>query len=204
MNSNAELVNYLINTGVLKSQQIIESFQKIDRKDFVPSELLNEAYEDYPLSIGLGQTISQPYTVAFMLELLQPQFGDKILDVGFGSGYTTALLTEITGKNGKIYAMEFIPEIFEFGKKNIEKYNFISKGIVEVFLQSGAKGLHKFAPFDKILVSAAFMTNIPKALIKQLSYNGILVIPNNNGIWKITKAKRVYFPGFAFVPLIEK
>jgi protein-L-isoaspartate(D-aspartate) O-methyltransferase len=98
--NNQELVNYLKQSGVLRTPLIIKAFEKIDRKDFVPKEFEDEAYGDYPLSIGLGQTISQPWTVAFMLELLQPQLGEKILDIGSGSGLTTSLLAQSVSQKG--------------------------------------------------------------------------------------------------------
>ena len=204
--SNQELVEYLIEERkVLKTKEIIDAFLKIDRKDFVREEYLAEAYNDYPLFIGYGQTISQPFTVAFMLELLQPQKGNKILDIGFGSGWTTCLLAEIS--QNKVYAIEVVPEVFEFGKKNIEKYNFLEKGIVEVFLMDGSKGLLEKAPFDRILVSAA-SKKIPEELIQQLNKDGVLVIPDFEGIYKIKKIngkiEKEYYYGFAFVPLVSK
>src|SRR5690554_2023863 len=100
MNSHHELSRYLQQRGVLKSAMLIESFNAIDRKDFVSPGLQDEAYEDHPLAIGAGQTISQPYTVAFMLELLQLEESDRILDVGCGSGWSTALLAQ-TAKDRK-------------------------------------------------------------------------------------------------------
>ncbi|BCX15165.1 MAG: hypothetical protein KatS3mg097_057 [Candidatus Parcubacteria bacterium] len=233
--SNKELVESLKERKVLKTPEIIKAFLRIDRKDFVPQEFLNEAYNDYPLPIGREQTISQPYTVAFMLELLEPKQEQKILDVGFGSGWTTCLLAEITRTNtnynsnreptrieddkvrtssrdgsqefasGKVYAIEIAPEVFEFGKRNIEKYNFLKKGIVEIFLGDGSKGLPEKAPFDRILISAA-AKKIPQSLLDQLNDNGVLVIPADNGIYKIKKSgdkinKEFYF-GFSFVPLV--
>jgi len=205
--SNKELVNYLVRNGVLKSQHIIEAFLAIDRKKFVRPGHEFEAYGDYPLPIGEGQTISQPWTVAFMLELLNPQPKEKILDVGFGSGWTTALLAYIVGEEGKVYGIEILPSIFEFGKNNIAKFNFIEKKIVELKLGDGSKGWKEYAPFDRILVSAA-AKNIPEKLIEQLANNGILVIPDQNGIWKITKIEdkleKEYYPGFLFVPLVEE
>jgi protein-L-isoaspartate(D-aspartate) O-methyltransferase len=205
--SNQELVNYLKERGVLRTKEIINAFLKIDRKDFVKEEYIDQAYFDTPLPTLMGQTISQPYVVAFMLELLQPQKGQKILDIGFGSGWTTSLLAEIVGENGKVYGIEVVPEVFEFGKKNIEKYNFLQKGIVEVFLMDGSKGFPEKAPFDRILVSAA-SKKIPEELISQLKDNGILVIPDFEGIWKVKKIsgkiEKEYHYGFVFVPLVEK
>jgi len=205
--SNKELVNYLIRHGVLKSQNIIDAFLSIDRKNFVRPDHEFEAYGDYPLPIGEGQTISQPWTVAFMLELLNPQPKQKILDVGFGSGWTTSLLAYIVGEEGKVYGIEILPPIFDFGKNNITKFNFIEKKIVELKLGDGSKGWKEYAPFDRILVSAA-AKNIPEKLIEQLANNGILVIPDQNGIWKITKIdeklEKEYYPGFLFVPLVEE
>jgi protein-L-isoaspartate(D-aspartate) O-methyltransferase len=205
--SNQELVNYLKERGVLRKKEIINAFLKIDRKDFVKEEYIDQAYFDTPLPTLMGQTISQPYVVAFMLELLEPQKGQKILDIGFGSGWTTSLLAEIVGKNGKVYGIEIVPEVFEFGKKNIEKYNFLQKGIVEIFLMDGSKGLPEKAPFDRILVSAA-AKKIPEEMILQLKDGGILVIPDFEGIWKIKKIngkiEKEYHYGFVFVPLVEK
>lgn len=206
-NSNQELVNHLKKTGVLKTEIIINAFLNIDRKDFIKPEHLFEAYGDYPLPIGENQTISQPWTVAFMLELLQPSKDQKVLDIGFGSGWTTALLAHIVGDKGKVYGVEILPSVFEFGKNNISKYNFIKRGIVELKLGDGSKGWKEHSPFDRILVSAA-AKEIPQRLIDQLANNGILVIPDRNGIWKIEKREETidkqYFPGFAFVPLVEE
>src|SRR3989339_1715567 len=118
------LVNNLKNIGVLKTPAIIEAFLKIDRADFVPEEIKNLAYFNEALAIGLSQTISQPYTVAFTLELLEPKMGDKILDIGSGSGWQTALLAHLVGKNGKIFSVEIISELFKWGKKNVESLGF--------------------------------------------------------------------------------
>jgi protein-L-isoaspartate(D-aspartate) O-methyltransferase len=205
--SNQELINYLKERKVLKTEEIINAFLKIDRKDFVREEYKDQAYFDTPLPTLMGQTISQPYVVAFMLELLQPQKGQRILDIGFGSGWTTSLLAEIVGENGKVYGIEIVPEVFEFGKKNIEKYNFLQKGIVELFLMDGSKGLPEKAPFDRILVSAA-SKKVPEEMILQLKDGGILVIPDFEGLWKIKKIngkiEKEYHYGFSFVPLVEK
>jgi protein-L-isoaspartate(D-aspartate) O-methyltransferase len=207
-NSNEDLINYLIRNGVLKTEEIIKAFLKIDRKNFVGERNKFEAYGDYPLPIGEEQTISQPWTVAFMLELLEPKLGNKILDVGIGSGWTTALLAEIVGESGKVYGIEIRKNILNFGKDNISKYNFIDKKRVVLKLGDGSKGWKEFSPFDRILVSAS-SKDIPQSLLDQLSSNnGIMVIPDYHGIYKIIKTeeeiKKLYYEGFVFVPLVSE
>ena len=123
------LIDSLIEEGWLKTPRIIEAFRKIKRVDFLPREIKDLAELNEALSIGYGQTISQPLVVAFMLELLDPQPGNKILDIGSGTGWTTALLAQIVGQKGKVIAIDIIPELVEFGKQNVAKYNFIEKGL---------------------------------------------------------------------------
>jgi len=205
--SYLELVDNLITSGYLKTQLLIEAFKNINRADFLPDELKNEAGVNAPLPIGFGQTNSQPLTVAFMLELLQPQVGEKILDVGAGSGWTSALLAHCVADTGKVYAIERIGELCEFGKNNVAKYNFIEKGIEEFICADGTKGWPENAPFDKI-IAAASAQNIPDAWKEQLKIGGKMVLPIKSSIWLITKKSankfsEKEFPGFAFVPLIE-
>ena len=116
------LIDKLIRDGWLKTPRIIKSFRKIKRIDFLPEEIKNLAEVDEALPIGFEQTISQPLVVAFMLELLQPEPGNKILDVGSGSGWTNALLGQIVGSKGRVISLEIIPELKEFGRRNAEKY----------------------------------------------------------------------------------
>jgi len=146
------LINDLIKEGWLKTPRITEAFSKIKRVDFLPEDMKDLAEENTALSIGFGQTISQPLVVAFMLELLEPKVGEKILDIGSGSGWTAALLAEIVGEKGKVFALEAIPELKEFGEKNVSKYGFVDRGTVEFICADGSKGLENKAPFDKILV----------------------------------------------------
>ena len=203
MRSNKELVNYLIDSGVLANKNLIRAFLDIDRKDFVPEEEKDFAYEDHALPIGFGQTISQPTTVAFALELLDPRKGDKVLDVGSGSGWTTALLASAVGKEGVVYGVELIPELVEFGKSNLTKYNFKNAQICKA--KEGELGLKEYAPYDRILVSAE-ADKIPEELLAQLKDGGIMVIPVNRSLVRLFKqgGKIITeeFPGFVFVPLI--
>ncbi len=206
MKNNEELVNRLIESGYLKTPEIINAFLAIDRKDFVLPEYQDYAYENYPLSINYNQTISQPATVAFMLELLQSKSGQKILDIGAGSGWQTALLASIVGEKGKVFAIERIPEIAKFGKNNVEKYNFIKKKIVEFICGDGSQGLPDIEPFDRfdrIIVAAESQTQTSEILKKQLKQDGRLVLPIQHSIFLITKNSKQEFPGFIFVPLIK-
>jgi protein-L-isoaspartate(D-aspartate) O-methyltransferase len=188
-------------------EELINNLRKIKREDFVVDELKSESDVNAPLPIGYGQTISQPLTVAFMLELLQPQSGDIILDIGSGSGWQTALLAYCVGKTGKIIGIELLSDLAEFGKRNIAKYNFISKGTVEIVFGDGSKGFLREAPFDKI-ISAASARKLPEEWKKQLMVGGRLVAPIKESIWLFVKKsdkdfEETEFPGFAFVPLIE-
>ena len=203
MNKELEkLVRIMVHGKTLKTVRIIEAFRIMDRKDFVPNEYEKESYNDYPLPIGYEQTISQPSTVAFMLELLNPRMGERILDVGSGSGWTTALIAHLVGNTGAVWGVEKIPELVIFGKENISTYNF-SHAHIE---QAGEKlGLSQHAPFDKILVSAE-SDKIPDELMAQLKIGGVMVIPVKDTVYKIIKIsekeKRIEkFEGFIFVPL---
>ncbi len=206
----SQLIEELIKAGHLRTPRIISAFQKIKRQDFVLSEIREEADGNYPLSIGYGQTISQPFTVAFMLELCQPQEGDKVLDIGSGSGWTTALFAEIVSERGKVFGIELISQLKEFGEGNVKKYNFVSSGRVVFICGDGSKGLSHEAPFNVIHVAAA-AADIPQALLDQLAIGGRLVIPEGTMtqdmvlITKISdrRFEEKRFPGFVFVPLIR-
>lgn len=198
-----KLIKTLRGLGVLRTPLVIEAFSHIDRKDFVRPENLDEAYGNYPLPIGFEQTISQPYTVAFMLELLLPKPGDHILDVGSGSGWTTALLANIAGDKGFVYGTEIIPELAEWGAGNLSKYHFNHASIHEA---GDAIGNLSQGPYDKILASAAG-DQIPEELINQLAPGGTMVIPIQSSIFQIKKSlsgeiSKNVFEGFIFVPLI--
>ena len=206
------LINDLIGEGWLKTPRIISAFNKIKREDFLPASPAGGPEDSKDLSelnralpIGYGQTISQPLVVAFMLELLEPNKGDKILAVGSGSGWTTALLAEIVGEGGKVVSLEIIPELMEFGKENISKYDFKN---IESVCADGSKRYKKYMPYDRILASAS-ARKIPEAWKEQLKVGGRIVAPKDNSICLIVKKSENVFeekeyPGFVFVPLITK
>lgn len=179
------------------SQQILNAFKKVPREDFIPANLQQYAYEDNALLLEKGATISQPYTIAFMLNLLELKPKQKILEIGSGCGYVLALLSEIT--DGKTYGIEIISSLVEKSKNYLSKYKNI-----QVFAKDGSQGLKEKAPFDRILISAA-AAKIPEHLYPQLKDNGILVTPVLNSIVQIKKEKGKIkikeFSGFVFVPL---
>jgi protein-L-isoaspartate(D-aspartate) O-methyltransferase len=213
MPTNETLVKELSQEGYLKTPAIIDAFRAIDRKDFVLPEYEAEAYANYPLPIGLGQTISQPLTVAFMLELLQPAAGDKVLEIGAGSGWVTALLSYIVsggkggGAPGKVVAIERLPALKDMAMDNVSKYNFISRGAAEILLGDGSKGYPKKAPFTKITAAATASDAIPVAWKEQLKVGGRIVAPvmSTIEVWdKVgsNEFRSKEYRGFSFVPLI--
>ncbi len=163
-NNNKELIAYLVKLGVLKTPNFIKSFLKIDRKFFIPNEFAKETYIDAPLPIGKNQTISQPSTVAFMLELLKPKENEKILDIGSGSGWTTALLCNIVGNKGTVIGLERVEELVNIGQKNFSKFNFGKNCKIEKAKKNiGIQG----AKFDKI----------SDTLIQKEEYSGFVFVP---------------------------
>ncbi|MBU4370046.1 protein-L-isoaspartate O-methyltransferase [Patescibacteria group bacterium] len=205
----AELIQQLIDQGYLKTKKVIQAFKRINRRDFVLPDMQSESGKNIPLSIGHGQTISQPLTVAFMIELLDIQEGQKILDIGSGSGWTAALLAEIVGPKGKVFAIERIQELKDFGESNVSKYNFVKSNRAIFIVGDGIKGLPEQAPFDRIHVAAA-ANKIPSTLLKQLTIGGKLIIPQGINFQDIVLIEKIgknkyqqeKFPGFNFVPLI--
>ncbi|MBI2642574.1 MAG: protein-L-isoaspartate O-methyltransferase [Candidatus Wildermuthbacteria bacterium] len=208
MDTKQQLLSHLLEEDWVKTPRIVEAFRLIDRKDFVQDETKPLAYFDEALPIGLNQTISQPSVVAFMLEELEPQEGERILDVGAGSGWTSTLLAVIVGPKGKVIALDIVPGIAEFGRNNVAKYSFIKKGIVEYHCQNGNKGYPSYAPFDRILVSAALpQKKLPGAWKEQVRIYGKIVVPFQDTIWVLTKTGEKEFeekeyPGFVFVPFV--
>ncbi len=204
-----DLLHNLVEEGYLKTDKIIEAFRAIKRSDFLPDEIKDQANANIPLPTSHGQTISQPLTVAFMLELLQAKTGERVLDVGSGSGWQTALLAHLVGSEGHVYAIERVPELKRFGEKNVNKYGF---GNVTFICGDGTKGYKKKSPYDKIIVAAAAEIGIPDILLHQLKTGGRLVIPVGKYEQEMVQMDKISetdyrekkFPGFQFVPLVPK
>lgn len=202
-----ELLEELIKDGYLKTASIIEAFKKIDRVKFVPAGEEPHAYENRPLPLPEGQTISQPLTVAFLLELLEPKRGEKILDVGAGSGWQTALLAELVGEAGKVISVERVKQLQEFAAANLTKFGFIEKGTVRVVHGDASQGYAPEAPYDKI-VAAAAAPAIPEEWKTQVKVGGKIVAPVGEAIVVLEKTgpeefEERTFHGFRFVPLVS-
>ncbi len=186
-------------------KNILDAFAKVKREKFVSKGLEDRAYEDRALPIGNGATISQPYTIAVMLKLLNLKEGQKVLELGSGCGYVLALISKIVGKKGKTYGVEIIPELVEKAKENIKDYKNI-----EIYKGDGRKGLKKEAPFDRILISAA-SERPPQKVLSQLKDKGLLVAPigprYEQTLTVIQREKKEFniikeMHGFMFVPFV--
>lgn len=200
-----ELVEKLIRSGI-KDKKVLDAVNSVKREYFVNEEFKRYAYDNNALPINCNQTISQPYTVAFMTELLELNEGDKVLEIGTGSGYQAAILKEI---GAEVYSVEKYEELYQKSKITLESLNY------KVNLKSGdgTKGWNEFAPYDGIIVTAG-SPKIPDVLIEQLSPGGRLVIPigerYSQQIWQVKKVKKngdfkldiKRFDDFKFVPLV--
>ncbi len=164
------MVQFQIKGRGISNQAIINAFQKVERHKLVPDEYQNMAYDDTPLPIGFGQTISQPYIVAYMTESIKPKKGMKVLEIGTGSGYQAAILAEI---GCEVYSVEIIPELAEKAAIQIKSMGYTN---VQIKNGDGYLGWEENSPYDAIIVTAA-PESIPEHLLEQLKNNGRLVIP---------------------------
>lgn len=194
--------------GVVSDKRVLDAFKKVRREQFVLDEYKDQTYLDEPLPIPAGQTISQPTTVVLMLDALDVKQGQKVLEIGAGSGYNAALLGVLVGKNGKVITTEIVPELVGFAKNNLKKAGIAN---VKVVHSDGSIGYAKEAPYDRIICTAA-APRIPKALEAQLKEGGILLIPvGPMYAQRMIKARKVKgkletedLGDFIFVPLIGK
>lgn len=198
-----KLVKVLIDKGI-KDEAVLNAIGRIPRHLFMDSGFLDHAYQDKAFPIAADQTISQPYTVAFQTELLQVKTGDKILEIGTGSGYQTAVLCEL---GAKVYSIERQNELFKRTSKFLPKLGYRAKKLI---FGDGYNGLKEEAPFDGILVTAG-APFVPKPLLSQLKIGGKLVIPVGDDVQVMTmftrKGQKEFeqeeFGEFRFVPLLE-
>ncbi|OGD66639.1 hypothetical protein A3F08_03045 [Candidatus Berkelbacteria bacterium RIFCSPHIGHO2_12_FULL_36_9] len=202
ISSNQEMIEYLESNGVLKSLRLKSALEYADRKKFVVSHYKDSAYFDFPIEITGGQTISQPSTVAFMLELLDVKNGNNVLDIGAGSGWVSVILSKLVGQNGKVYAFEINKRIGKIGQQNINQ--FARNNIYYEVIDAKQKW-QNYLPYDRIHSAAAF-ARIPEDLLNTLVINGIIIAPTQDGfIRKITRLNKNNFHeerfyGFSFVP----
>jgi len=177
MMTNEKMIKHLLDIGALRSERIKQALLAFPREEFVPAEEFHRAYEDHPLLIGQGQTISQPRTVVFMLEELGAQEHDNVLDIGAGSGWQSALLSYLVGNRGHVWAYEILEqEVGKFGKANLEKFNLEN---VDYFIGDASEHWTEHAPYNRIISGAAF-DNIPEELKDLLEIGGCLVTPTQD------------------------
>jgi protein-L-isoaspartate(D-aspartate) O-methyltransferase len=188
----------------IKDERVLGSIEKIPRHLFLDSSFTEIAYQDKPFPIGSGQTISQPYTVAFQTELLEVQKGDKILEIGTGSGYQACVLVEM---GAKVFTIERHKALYQKTKVLLPQIGYNPR----MFYGDGYLGLPTYAPFNKILVTAG-ATEIPEDLLKQLTIGGMMVIPlgstHTQVMTRIIKISEMDFEkkeygNFRFVPLLS-
>lgn len=175
------LVEKLKIEGIIKSELVEEAFLSVPRECFVPDHLRVYAYSDTPLPIGYGQTISAPHMVAIMTEELRVEPGDKVLEIGTGSGYQATVLAHIVSKQpgGHVYTIERIPQLARRAVVNIANARQDLLDFITVIVGDGSKGVELFQPYDKIIVTAA-APRIPEPLLQQLRPGGVMVIPVGN------------------------
>ena len=181
-----EMVEKTIASRDVTDEEVLEAMRTVPRHEFVLDEFLDQAYDDHPLPIGYGQTISQPYIVAWMTELMELQPGEKVLEIGTGSGYQAAVLAEIEGV--EVYTIEIVPELAEIAENRLEELGYSE---VKIMQADGYYGWLEYAPFDAIIVTAA-PDHLPPPLVEQLTESGRLVIPigppgGYQSLWKFVK-----------------
>jgi protein-L-isoaspartate(D-aspartate) O-methyltransferase len=198
-----DLVENDIQAAGIVDEDVLRAMRNVPRHKFVPAEYLDQAYENHPLPIGYGQTISQPYIVAWMTQLLELQPGEKVLEIGTGSGYQAAILAELGYVD--VYSIEIVPELAENAATRLQDLGYDN---VQVKQGDGYYGWPEYTPFDAIIVTAA-PDHLPAPLAEQLAEGGRIVIPIGpaglyQSLWKFVKEdgelKAYNMGGVAFVP----
>lgn len=201
------LVDSLVRRGYVRSAEVEKAMRRVPREEFVPPEIKDEAYIDTPLPIGEGQTISAPHMVAIMAEALDLSPGQKVLEVGAGSGYHAAVCAEIVAPEGHIYTIERISSLATFAENNLKRTGYGE--LVTVIFGDGTCGLPGHAPFDRIFVAAG-APDIPSPLTDQLAEGGKLLVPVGGRYYQDLirverrgrKLLKENLGGCVFVPLI--
>ena len=187
-------------------RRVLDAMDKVPRHIFVSDSQKEYAYQDTPLSIGMGQTISAPHMVAIMCNLLDLEEGMRVLEIGTGSGYHVAVIAELVGKTGHVYTVERIEQLAYFARDNLKKTGYAN---VTVIIEDGSLGLPEYAPYDRISVAAA-APKVPQTLIDQLKEGGKMVIPVGSfpqELYLVTKNIEITMVkkgGVSFVPLKGK
>jgi protein-L-isoaspartate(D-aspartate) O-methyltransferase len=202
-----DLVNYLKNSRFLNDKKVEDAFRNIPRHEFVPSSELDCAYYNEPLPIKKNQTISQPAVVSRMTEWLDVRQGQKVLEIGTGSGWQTAILSYLVGQ-GTVYSVEIKPELVKFAQENLEKLGINN---VHIILSDGSIGYSKASPYDRIMITAA-CTEIPLPLLDQLADGGLLIAPvgdSSQSLVLLQKTRKGIIEiknesHYVFVPLLGK
>jgi len=201
------LILKLKKEGYIQSKNVELAFLKTPRENFINEMYLNSAYADNPLDIGYGQTISAPHMVAIICEKLNLKKGQKILEIGSGSGYHAAIISNIIGETGILFSIERIPSLADFAKSNLKKSKIEN---VEIIIGDGSFGFSKEAPFDRIYLTCA-TPRFPQNLIKQLKDPGKLIAPVGNVFCILKSLEKINgkeiiesYGGCAFVPMIGK
>lgn len=196
----------LLRTYGIKDERILAAMAKIQRHRFIPPDHLNlaDSYGDHPCPIGFGQTISQPFIVAYMTECLTIKKGEKVLEIGTGSGYQAAVIAEL---GAEVFSIEIIPELAEHARKVLQKENYTN---VWVLAGDGYKGWPEHAPFDAVIVTCA-PDEVPKTLVDQLKDGGRMILPVGSIVQRLVilkksngKIERANDIPVRFVPMIHK
>lgn len=205
--ARAELVRNLLRRGYVSKPEVAEAMGRVPREEFLPGPLKDEAYIDSPLPIGSGQTISAPHMVAMMSEALDLRPGQKVLEIGAGSGYHAAVVSELVSPGGHVFTIERIEELAGFARENIARAGYA--GSVTVLLSDGSAGLPQEAPFDRIFVACG-APSVPAPLKSQLKDGGVMVVPVGGrmiqDLMRVERRGMEYrthnLGGCVFVPLI--
>lgn len=201
----------LVETGIIglgvTDPQVVQAMRAVPRHEFVPDQYLDQAYENHPLPIGYGQTISQPYIVALMTEALDLEPGDRVLEIGTGSGYQAAVLAEV---GVEVYSVEILEPLATQAADRLTRLGYTDLHLRQA---DGYLGWPEQAPFDAIVVTAA-PDHVPQPLLSQLAVEGVLVIPvgpvgGYQELWRITRLDQENYEslslgGVRFVPLVHE